>query len=130
MAIKFVKSLSGESCSTIETRPTTANTAIAEDTAVTLTAGKVAVATGKPMFVSASATASTAAPKATAVYPVLPQHIYETTFSAAATAVNTGDKVTLAASGAEVTATTTGGVATVWAMFGTAVGSKVWVRFE
>lgn len=130
MAFKFVKSLSGENCSTIETRPTAPNTAIAEDSAATLVAGKVAVATGKPMFIAASATVSAANPRPTAVYPVLPQHIYETTFSVAATAVKAGDKVTLAAGGAEVTATTTDGVATVWQMFGTEAGSAVWVRFE
>lgn len=130
MAFKFVKSLSGESCPTIETRPTTASTAIPSDAAVTLTAGKIALATANPVFISASATASAASPADTAVYPILPQHVFETTFSAAATAINIGDKVTLAADGLQVTATTTSGVATVWRMFGTAKDSKVWVRFE
>lgn len=57
------------------------------------------------------------------------QMILETTFSAAATAVKLGDKVTLAADGLQVTATTTDGVAEVIYMDGTDAGSKCRVRF-
>lgn len=55
--------------------------------------------------------------------------IFETVFSAAASAVNLGDKVTIATDGLRVTATTASGVAEVIAVEGTATGSKVRVRF-
>jgi hypothetical protein len=60
---------------------------------------------------------------------VLPDMAYETTFSASASSVKVGDKVTLAAGGEQVTATTTDGIAEVISMEGTAAGSKVIVRF-
>ena len=63
------------------------------------------------------------------VMRVLPDMMFETTFSAAATAVNLGDKVTLHTDGMQVTATTTSGVAEVVSMEGTAEGSRVRVRF-
>lgn len=56
--------------------------------------------------------------------------IYETTFSVAATAIKPGMKVTLAADGLQVTATTDSGVAEVVWMEGTAQGSRVRVRFN
>lgn len=130
MAFKFVKSLSGENCTTIETRSAKPNTKIIVDSAVSLTSGKIGPTTSKPAFIAASAVESEATPKDMAVYPVLSQHVYETTFSAAATSINIGDKVTLSADSTQVTATTTDGVATVYQMFGTTAGSKVWVRFE
>ena len=56
--------------------------------------------------------------------------VFETTFSAAATSVKLGNKVTLHASdGMSVTATTTDGVAEVVYMDGTASGSMCRVRF-
>jgi hypothetical protein len=55
--------------------------------------------------------------------------IWETTFSAAATAVKLGNKVTLSADGDQVTGTTTGGVAEVVYMADTAADSVVRVRF-
>lgn len=55
--------------------------------------------------------------------------IFETTFSAAASAIKAGNKVTLATDGLQVTATTTDGVAEVVAMDGTTAGSTVRVRF-
>lgn len=64
--------------------------------------------------------------------PVIRVHedmVFETTFSAAATSVKLGDKVTLhASSGMEVTATT-GGACEVVGMDGAAVGDTVRVRF-
>ncbi len=63
------------------------------------------------------------------VIRVLDGIIFETTFSAAATAVTTGSHVTLSADGMQVTGTTTGGVAEVVSMDGTAVGDRVRVRF-
>lgn len=132
MSFKFVKSLSGENFPLMTTKPTTASTAIAADIAVNYASGKIVVnsATNKPAFISAGAVASSATPTETPVQAILPHYIWETTFSADAAGVNMGNKVTLTADGQQVTATTASGVATIVQMFGTAAGSKVWVRFE
>ena len=55
--------------------------------------------------------------------------IFETAFSAAASSVKLGSKVTLHTDGLSVTATTTSGVAEVVYMDGTASGSMCRVRF-
>ncbi len=55
--------------------------------------------------------------------------VFETTFSAAATSVKIGSKVTLSSDGLQVTGTTTDGVAEVVEMDGTAAGNAVRVRF-
>lgn len=101
--------------------------------ALVLTAGQFAVATGttKPTHIcmrheAAAITAGTILPAVKAD----PAIVWETTFSAAATLIKLGDKVTLSTDGTQVTATTTGGVATVVWMEGTAAGDKVRVRFE
>lgn len=101
--------------------------------ALVQTSGNLAIATGtsKPAYISMCEreTACTAGD----VIPVMrvqPDMIFETVWSATATAINLGDKVTLHASdGLQVTATTTGGVAEVVGMDGTAVGNTVRVRF-
>lgn len=54
---------------------------------------------------------------------------YETTFSAVATGVVPGSKVTIASDGLRVTGTTTSGVAEVVETAGTASGDTVIVRF-
>lgn len=132
MAFQFVKSLSGNNFPVMQTAPTTANTAIAADAAVSLTAGKAVLAVGavKPRFITAGAVDSSAEPSDTPVQHVLPQDVWETSFAFDASAMNEGDKVTIHSDGLQVTATTTNGVATVVRKFGSAVGSKVWVRFE
>lgn len=59
-------------------------------------------------------------------YLVAPLHEYETEFKADGSAINGGDKVTLSADGLGVTATTTGGVATIIKKLGTgASGTRV-----
>ena len=63
------------------------------------------------------------------VIRVLPDMIFATTWSVAASSVHIGDKVTLSADGLQVTATTTSGVAEVVGMDGTAAGDTVYVRF-
>ena len=101
--------------------------------ALVQTGGNLAIATGtqKPTYISmcekeAACTAGDLIP----VIRVQENMVFETTFSAAATSVKLGDKVTLhATSGMEVTATTTGGACEVVAMDGAAVGDTVWVRF-
>lgn len=97
------------------------------------TSGNLAIATGtnKPTYISMCE--KTAACTAGDIIPVIrvdDRTVYETTFSAAATSVALGAKVTLhASSGLQVTATTTDGIAEVVGMDGTAVGSAVRVRF-
>lgn len=54
---------------------------------------------------------------------------FETTLSAAGTSLAVGSKVTISADGMQVTATTADGVAEITGMEGTAVGSKVTVKF-
>lgn len=63
------------------------------------------------------------------VIKVTHDDIYETTLSAAGTSLKVGSKVTIAADGLRVTATTTNGVAEIVQMLGTATGDKVRVRF-
>lgn len=101
--------------------------------ALVLTGGQFAVATGttKPTHIcmrheAAAITAGTILP----AVKVDPAIIWETTFSAAASSVKLGSKVTVSTDGMQVTGTTTDGVATVVWMEGTAAGDKVRVRFE
>ena len=96
-----------------------------------LNAGKLAVASGttKPQFI-AHHTGTTADGEQIAVEKIKESTIYETTCSAAFTSIKVGNKVTIGTDGLAVTATTDSGVATVVGFDGTAVGSKVLVRFE
>jgi len=102
--------------------------------AMTQTSGNLAVATGttKPTYIcmcerSAAVTAGEIIP----VIRVNEDIIFETTFSASASSIKLGDKVTLhASSGLQVTATTSSGVAEVVGMDGTASGDTVRVRFS
>ena len=93
-----------------------------------LVAAKAAV---KPTYISmCEKDAACAAGEVIPVIRVVPGTVYETEFSAAATSIKLGDKVTLhATDGMSVTATTTDGVAEVVGMDGTAVGAAVRVRF-
>ena len=61
------------------------------------------------------------------VHRVLPQYIYETVFTEDASAISEGDKVTIAADGSGVTATT-GGTAEVVKIIDSAAAGKVRVR--
>lgn len=101
--------------------------------ALTQSSGKLAIATGTtaPTYISMCEreTACTDG-EVIPVLRVLPDMVFETTFSASASSVKLGDKVTLhASSGLEVTATTTSGVAEVVYMDGTTSGSMCRVRF-
>lgn len=100
--------------------------------ALTQTGGNLAIASGttKPTYISMvekekACTAGDIIP----VLRVLPGIVFDTTFSAAATSIKLGDKVTLATSGEQVTATTTDGTAEVVEMDGTASGSHCRIRF-
>ena len=99
--------------------------------ALVMNGGQLAIATGatKPTYIcmrekETACTAGDIIP----VVRVQPDIIFETTFSAAATSVKAGTKLTLATNGLQVTATT-GGAAEVIDMDGTAAGDKVRVRF-
>lgn len=94
-------------------------------------AGNLALASGTTTPTFISMTERTAALTAGDVIPVVrvsEDIIWETEFSAAATSVKIGQKVTIASDGLRVTGTTTGGVAEVVEMDGTTAGSKVRVR--
>lgn len=100
--------------------------------ALVQTGGNLAIASGaaKPAYISMCERETACV--AGDVIPVIrmqPDVIFETTFSAAATAIKLGNKVTLHTDGLQVTATTTDGVAEVVGMDGTAAGSPVRVRF-
>ena len=100
--------------------------------ALVQTGGNLAIASGaaKPAYISmCERETACAAGEVIPVIRVQPDVIFETTFSAAATAIILGNKVTLHTDGLQVTATTTDGVAEVVGMDGTAAGSPVRVRF-
>lgn len=101
--------------------------------ALVQSSGNLAIATdtSKPTYISmcereTACTAGDLIP----VIRVQPDMIFETTFSAAASSIKLGDKVTLHTDGLQVTATTTSGVAEVVGMGGTAAGDVCRVRFS
>lgn len=110
--------------------------------ALTQSSGNLAIATAGTAPTYISMVEKTAACTAGDVIPVIrvsKDMIFETTFSAAATSLNVGDKVTLHASnGMQITASKTesgansstiNGVAEIVSMDGTAIGDSVRVRF-
>ena len=100
-------------------------------TPLTMTGGKLAIATGttKPLYILAAERASAVSGEIVPVFRVDPDMIFETTFSVSASAVSIGQKVTIANGGTSVTATTADGVAEVVYMSGTAAGDMCRVRF-
>ncbi|MBQ9412908.1 MAG: hypothetical protein IJU29_07415 [Oscillospiraceae bacterium] len=100
--------------------------------ALTQTDGLLAVASGttKPSYICmAQRAAAVASGTVIPVIRVGSDMIFETVFSASASSIKLGNKVTIASDGLRVTATTTSGVAEVVGMDGTASGSTVRVRF-
>ena len=100
--------------------------------ALTQTDGLLAVASGttKPSYICmAQRAAAVASGTVIPVIRVGSDMIFETVFSASASSIKLGDKVTIAGDGLRVTATTTSGVAEVVGMDGSASGSTVRVRF-
>ena len=91
----------------------TKNEAYVHGEAVKFSSGKLTKASGtnKPEFiyVGKDVTPAVSGVKI-AVVPVLPEYEWETTFSADASAVKAGAKVTIHTDGAQATATTTSGV--------------------
>ena len=100
--------------------------------ALTQSSGNLAIATGttKPTYISmieksAACTAGDVIP----VFRIDPGMIFETSFSASASGVIPGDKVTIASDGLRVTATETSGVAEVVCKEGSGSGDMCRVRF-
>lgn len=108
--------------------PGTDEETIVAGEALVLAAGKLTKCgvTAAPTYVSVGPV------NADGIVPVVkvqPYIEFATTLSAAGTALNLGDKVTLSDDGLQVTATTTSGVATITRIDDTAVGGAVCVRF-
>lgn len=99
-------------------------------TALTLSGGKLAKATGttQPMYISMRE-GTTAEGDVIPVIKIDEGARYMTTFAAAATGIQVGDRVTIHTDGEQVTATKTSGVACISEMRGTASGSEVIVYF-
>lgn len=100
--------------------------------ALTQSSGNLAVASGTTAPTYICMTEKGAAVSAGTLIPVIrvsSDIIFETENTAAFTSVTNGTKVTIDGTGLKVTATTTSGVAEVVGFEGTAVGSKIYVRF-
>ena len=100
--------------------------------ALTQTAGNLAIATGAtaPAYISlCERSAACAAGELIPVLRVGRDMVFQTNFSASASSIKLGDKVTLHSDGMQVTTNTTSGVAEVVYMDGTASGSMCRVRF-
>ena len=100
--------------------------------ALTQDTGNLAIASGttKPTYISMAEYGS--AVTAGTIIPVIRVDdgiIFETVFSASASSIKLGNKVTLASDGLRVTATTSSGVAEVVYMDGTSSGDMCRVRF-
>lgn len=112
----------------IETKEYNTAAAVVLGEALVLTDGKLTKcgAAVKPQYIAVGPGVNGMAQ----VIKVNPHIVFDTTLAAAGTALKLGNKVTLHTDAAQVTATTEGGVATIVAMEGTAVGDHVQVRFE
>jgi len=113
--------------------PSKASTTYAEGDALNFTGGVAEKATGTtaPTHICACKyVAPASGMKAIAVVPVNSGQIYKTTFAADASAVAEGSKVTIHSDAAQVTATTTSGVATIVDKLGSGdTGTEVLVKF-
>lgn len=99
--------------------------------ALAITNGLIAKVTGtaKPTHTSVAA-GTLASNDLLAVNPIYPGYEFETTFAESATTLKVGAKVTIHTDSAQVTATTTNGVAEIVEIIGGgASGSKVIVKF-
>lgn len=113
--------------------PVTAAEAVALGEALVLTSGKLTKcgAAVAPTFIAMGACtgAEATAGKLIPALRVSKEVTYETELTAAYSGIAAGAKVTLAATGLGITATTTNGVAEIVDWDGKAVGDKVRVRF-
>lgn len=112
--------------------PVESGTAVGVGQALVFSAGELVTASGttKPEYISVGKVGATDENRDVAVIRVAPDQVYEVSITAAPTSLKVGSKVTISPDGAEVTATTTDGVATVVNLCGaTAVGDRILVRF-
>lgn len=111
-------------------RHTVGASALAIGTVCVLTNGVLVAATGttKPTHI----TLASGAEGASILCGVIaPNQVYETTVSAKPDSLKVGAKVTVGSAGADVTATTEGGIATVVDLLGAAAaGDVILVRFN
>jgi hypothetical protein len=130
---EFVKSLSGENFQTPIILPSTASETYTDGEGLVMSSGALTKvgATAAPTYICGEAYVAPASENRDIVaYPVLPHHVYKTTFAADGTSTAEGAKVTLHTDGAQITATTASGVATIVKKLGTgAVGTEALVRF-
>lgn len=129
----FVKANTKPEVPVIKTLPTTASTVYKIGDALVLSAGGLIKATGttKPEYIAAANYSAPAANREPLpAYLITPGMEWETTFAADASSVSEGSKVTIHTDGAQVTASTTGGVAQIIKKHGTgAAGTKATVMF-
>lgn len=128
---RFLRNNANSNQPAIMVMPTTESTNYAVGDALVMTSGKLAKATGttKPTFICAEKYDAPASDnKDIAVYPVYETEEWETTLAVEGT-LTPGTKVTIHTDAAQVTATTTSGVAEVISAEGSAIGSKVVVKF-
>jgi hypothetical protein len=111
--------------------PATAGESYKPGELLKLSSGAVTKASGTDVatYVCACELDTAASGAKVACYRIDEETVYATSFSAAATAITVGLKVTVASDGLRVTATTASGVAEVVEMDGTASGDGCGVRF-
>lgn len=111
--------------------PVTGGLAIDCGTALIVTGGKLALATGtnKPTYISMAKRAATTDGEVIAVQRVSAKTIFETELSEEDADIAIGEKHTISADGNKITATIVSGVAEIISVDGTAAGAKVRVRF-
>lgn len=112
--------------------PVKSGTAVGVGQALVFSAGELVTASGttKPEYISVGKVGAADENRDVAVIRVAPDQVYEVSITAAPTSLKVGSKVTISSDGAEVTATTTDGVATVVNLCGaTAAGDRILVRF-
>lgn len=100
--------------------------------ALVLSAGKLTKCSGttKPTHIAMSALGASATKRDIPVARIESNQVYDVAVSAAPTDLVPGDKVTIDTDGMRVTATTTGGVATIISTNGAkAIGDIITVRF-
>lgn len=131
---KFVQSLSGENFPIQTTKPTTASETYTAGEGLVMTSGALTKvgATAKPTYIALKAYVAPASGNLDLpVEEVLPHFVYGTTFAADGSSTPDGAAVTLHTDGAQITATTSNGVATIVKKLGTgASGTSAYVRFK
>lgn len=128
---RFLRNNANSNQPAIMMLPTTASTQYEVGDALVLSGGKLAKATGttKPAYICAAKySAPASGMEDIAVYPVYDTQEWETTLAVEGQ-LTPGTKVTIHTDAAQVTATTTSGVAEVISADGSAIGSNVVVRF-